>query len=94
MDLKYLLHVSIPLWDHPQGAKNNVGLKLLRSTVYEVIWWHAVLFMLCPSGHSTHSGGGTQAEPDGHNINKTACHQITSYTVDLSNFSPTLFYAP
>jgi len=20
MDLKYLLHVSIPLWDHPQGA--------------------------------------------------------------------------
>ena len=39
-------------------------------------------------------GGGTQAEPDGHNINKTACHQITSYTVDLSNFSPTLFYAP
>jgi len=34
MDLKYLLHVSIPLWDHPQGA------------------------------------------------------------VDLSNFSPTLFYAP
>ena len=50
MDLKYLLHVSIPLWDHPQGAKNNVGLKLLRSTVYEVIWWHAVLFMLRPSG--------------------------------------------
>jgi len=23
------------------------------------------------------SGGGTQAEPDGHNINKTACYQIT-----------------
>ena len=23
-----------------------------------------------------------------------ACHQITSYTADLSNFSPTLFYAP
>ena len=40
------------------------------------------------------SGGGTHAEPDGHNINKTACHQITSYTVDLSNFSTTLFYAP
>jgi len=66
----------------------------------------AVLFMLCPSGsacvhpplwvlcHSTHSGRGTQAEPDGHNINKTARYQITSCTVCLSNFIPTVIYAP
>ena len=47
----------------------------------------------CPTSRCE-CGGGTQAEPDGHNINKTACHQITSYTVDLSNFSLTLFYAP
>jgi len=38
MDLKYLLHVSIPLWDHPQGAEISVGMKLLRQTVHEVIW--------------------------------------------------------
>ena len=51
-------------------------------------------YVFLPRYECTHNGGGIQAEPDGHNINKTACHQITSYTVDLSNFSPTLFYAP
>jgi len=44
--------------------------------------------------HSTRNGGWTQAEPDGHNINKTACYQIISCTVCLSNFIPTLIYAP
>jgi len=55
---------------------------------------HQCFFSFHTNGKMIHSGGGTQAEPDGHNINKTACHQITSYTVDLSNFSPTLIYAP
>ena len=41
-----------------------------------------------------HNGGWTQAVPDGHNINKTACYQITSCTVCLSNVIPTLIYAP
>jgi len=67
-------------------------------TQHCTVQWHSTVLYSDTALYSTvtqHSHGGwTQAEPDGHNINKTACYQIISCTVCLSNFIPTLIYAP